>query len=117
MLTEAAELEVGDDIFPVARADRRGRRPAARRTCAALLPEGPFFFPPESPTDQPLEVLLAELIREQILRRTFQEVPHAVEVVVEELDATRDDLTSSSAPASGPRPTRRRASSSARAAR
>ena len=38
-------------------------------------------------------MLFAELIREQILRRTFQEVPHAVEVVVEEIDATtREDL-------------------------
>ncbi|MDX6719239.1 MAG: GTPase [Solirubrobacteraceae bacterium] len=36
--------------------------------------------------------MLAELIREQILRRTFQEVPHAVEVVVDDVDATREDL-------------------------
>ena len=36
--------------------------------------------------------MLAELIREQVLRRTFQEVPHAVEVKVEEIDA-RDGLT------------------------
>ena len=36
--------------------------------------------------------MLAELIREQILRRTFQEVPHAVEVVVEEIDDAREDL-------------------------
>ena len=52
----------------------------------SLLPEGPFLDPPEAPTDQPLEVLLAELVREQVLRRTFQEVPHSVEVVIEELD-------------------------------
>jgi GTP-binding protein Era len=37
-------------------------------------------------------VLLAELIREQILRRTFQEVPHAVEVVVEEIEDRDDDV-------------------------
>ena len=35
-------------------------------------------------------VLLAELVREQVLRRTFQEVPHAVEVVVEEIERARD---------------------------
>ena len=37
--------------------------------------------------------MLAELVREQVLRRTFQEVPHAVEVVVEEIERARDDLT------------------------
>jgi GTPase len=37
-------------------------------------------------------VLLAELIREQILRRTFQEVPHAVEVIVEELEEREDHM-------------------------
>jgi GTP-binding protein Era len=35
--------------------------------------------------------MLAELIREQVLRRTFQEVPHAVEVVVEDVDDSRMD--------------------------
>ena len=35
--------------------------------------------------------MLAELIREQVLRRTFQEVPHAVEVVIEEVDDSRED--------------------------
>ena len=37
-------------------------------------------------------VLLAELVREQVLRRTFQEVPHTVEVVIDEIDRSREDL-------------------------
>ena len=36
--------------------------------------------------------MLAELVREQVLRRTRQEVPHAVEVEVEEIEERRDDL-------------------------
>ncbi|MDQ3609702.1 MAG: KH domain-containing protein, partial [Actinomycetota bacterium] len=44
-------------------------------------------------TDQPLTIELAELVREQVLRRTFQEVPHSVEVVVNDLERTREDLT------------------------
>ena len=92
MLTAAAELPVGDDIFPVSAKTGAGVGPL-RDHLVALLPEGPFFYPPESPSDQPLEVLLAELVREQVLRRTFQEVPHSVEVVIEDLDLdTRDDL-------------------------
>jgi GTP-binding protein Era len=91
-LTAAAELDVGDDVFPVSARTGAGIGPL-REHLESLLPEGPFFYPPEAPTDQPLEVLLAELVREQVLRRTFQEVPHSVEVVIEELDLeSRDDL-------------------------
>ncbi|HEV2061309.1 MAG TPA: GTPase Era [Solirubrobacteraceae bacterium] len=93
-LTQAAGLEVGDDIFPVSAKTGAGVAPL-RAHLESLLPEGPFFFAPDAPTDQPLEVLLAELVREQVLRRTFQEVPHSVEVVIEELDLdSRDDLAS-----------------------
>jgi GTP-binding protein Era len=91
VLMAAAELGVGDDIFPVAARTGAGVQPLLDHL-RSLLPDGPFFFPPESPTDQPLEILLAELIREEVLRRTFQEVPHAVEVFVEELDDSRDDI-------------------------
>ncbi|HEX6388823.1 MAG TPA: GTPase Era, partial [Solirubrobacteraceae bacterium] len=91
-LAAAAELGVGDEIFPLSARTGEGV-PALVDALAGLMPESPFFFPPEDRSDQTEEVLLAELIREQALRRTFQEVPHAVEVVVEEIDASRDDLT------------------------
>jgi GTP-binding protein Era len=56
------------------------------------MPEGPFLFGPEERSDQPREVLLAELVREQVLRRTFQEIPHAVEAVVDEIEEHDDGL-------------------------
>lgn len=52
----------------------------------ALLPTGPRYFPPDMRTDQPIEVMIAEFVREKVLRSTFEEVPHAVGVVVEELE-------------------------------
>ena len=55
-----------------------------------MVPEGPFLFPPDQRSDLPSEVLLAELIREQVLRRTREELPHAVEVEVAEV-ADRED--------------------------
>jgi len=92
VLSAAAELPAGDDVFPVSAKTGAGVDPL-REHLQGLLPEGPFFFPAEAPTDQPLVVMLAELVREQVLRRTFQEVPHSVEVVIEELDEeTRDDV-------------------------
>jgi GTP-binding protein Era len=50
-----------------------------------LLSEGPFFFPEDQRSDQPLEIVLAELIREQALKRTREELPHSIEVQVEEV--------------------------------
>jgi GTPase len=92
VLTAAAELGVGDDVFPISA--RTGSGVAAlHEHLASLVPESPFFYPPEEPSDQPESVLLAELVREQVLRRTFQEVPHSVEVIIDDVLRERDDLT------------------------
>ena len=58
----------------------------------SLLPEGPFLYPPERQSDLPEEVRLAELVREQVLRRTREELPHAVEVEIDELEDREDGL-------------------------
>jgi GTPase len=91
VLTAAASLEIGDDVFPVSA--RRGTGvPALAEHLASLMPDGPFLFPPDERTDLPEQVRLAELVREQVLRRTFQEVPHSVAVELEDLERPRDDL-------------------------
>ena len=92
VLTAAAELGVGDDVFPVSAQTGSGVA-ALHEHLGGLVPESPFFYPPEEPSDQPETVMLAELVREQVLRRTFQEVPHAVEVMIDDIVAERDDLT------------------------
>ena len=51
----------------------------------SFLPEGPLWFPLGVETDQPIEVIVAEFIREKVLTSTFEEVPHAVGVQVEDL--------------------------------
>ena len=89
-LAAAADLVEGAEVFPVSARTGRGV-PALVDHLATLLPEGPFYFPPEEVSDQPESVLLAELVREQVLARTRQEVPHSVEVQVEEIEH-RDDL-------------------------
>jgi GTP-binding protein Era len=90
-LQAAAELGISDDIFPISARRGTGVEPLVEHL-VGLLPESPLLFDPADASDQPEAVVCAELIREQILRRTFQEVPHAVEVVVEEIDDSRPDL-------------------------
>ncbi len=51
-----------------------------------LLPRGPRYFPRDMRTDQPIEVIIAEFVREKVIRATSQEVPHAVGVVVDDLE-------------------------------
>ena len=53
------------------------------------LPTGPLWFPADMETDQPVEVIVAEFIREKILLNAYDEVPHAVGVVVDEMDFNR----------------------------
>jgi GTP-binding protein Era len=89
VLTEELGLPEAD-VFPISARTGKGV-PALIDHLASLLPEGPFYFPPEDHSDQPEDVLLAELVREQVLLRTRQEVPHAVEVQVEEIEE-RDGL-------------------------
>ena len=91
VLTAAASLDVGDDVFAVSARRGTGVQALAEHL-AGLVPEGPFLFPPDERTDLPEEVRLAELVREQVLRRTFQEVPHSVAVELEELERPREDL-------------------------
>ena len=55
----------------------------------SLLPEGPFYYPPETDTDMPVEARIAELVREQALRLTKEEVPHALTAEVVEIDEKR----------------------------
>ena len=60
--------------------------PALRDELVALLPEGPLYFPQEQRTDLPVEVQIAELVREQALGLTKDEVPHAITVEVQEIE-------------------------------
>lgn len=55
----------------------------------SFLPEGPQWFPADMDTDQSLEVIIAEFIREKILREFREEIPHAIGVATEELEYVR----------------------------
>jgi len=91
VLAEAAGLEGVDEVFPISARSGEGLPPLLERL-GELLPEGPYMYPPEDRSDQSSELLLAELIREQVLNRTRQEIPHSVEVSVLEAEPRDDGL-------------------------
>jgi GTP-binding protein Era len=59
----------------------------------ALLPLGPRYYPADQVTDQQERFVVAELVREQVLHATRQEVPHSVAVVVGEFKRRSKDMT------------------------
>ena len=90
-LTAAAEPELDAEIFPVSAHTGAGVGELVAKL-VELVPEGPFLYPPEERTDLPQEVRIAELIREQVVNRTRDEIPHAVEVEIDEMEERADGL-------------------------
>jgi GTP-binding protein Era len=56
------------------------------------MPEGPMYYPPGMRTDQPPPAFVAELVREKLLRRTREELPHSIAVVSEDYEEREDGL-------------------------
>jgi len=90
-LTAAAALGVEGELFPISAKNGAGVGPVVEQL-VSLVPEGPFMYPPDERTDQSLELTLAELIREQVLLRTREELPHAVEVEIHDVEERDDSL-------------------------
>lgn len=56
-----------------------------------LLPEGPYYYPPDMVTDHPERFIVAELIREKVLHLTREEVPHSVAVEIEKMQLREEN--------------------------
>jgi GTPase len=84
----AGKLVDFDDVVVVSAVSGLGVEEFAERVIG-YLPEGPRWFPRDMPTDQSTEMMIAEFVREKILRSTRDEVPHAVGVALD--DMTYDD--------------------------
>jgi GTP-binding protein Era len=84
-LAAAGGLGEFEEIMPVSARQGEGLAELLD-LIVARLPEGPPLYPVDEQTDVPLEVHLAELVREQALAVTREEVPHSVAVVVDEIE-------------------------------
>jgi GTP-binding protein Era len=88
-LQAAAELGDFDEVVPISARTGEGIG-LLRDLVVRRLPEGPPLYPPDEVTDVPLEDRVSELVREQALAVTREEVPHSVAVVVEDLEREGD---------------------------
>jgi GTP-binding protein Era len=84
-LVDAAALAPeAAEVFPISARGGSGVE-ALVAHLIGQLPESPFLYEPAQRSDQSHQELLSELIREQVLKRTFQELPHAVGVVIDDV--------------------------------
>jgi GTP-binding protein Era len=90
-LAAAADLGLDAEVYPISALTGAGV-PELVEELVGLMPEGPFLYPADEKSDLPERVRLAELVREQVLLRTREEVPHAVEVEIDELEERNDGL-------------------------
>ena len=90
-LAAASKLGDFDEFFPVSALTGDGVD-AVVDSVLERLPEGPMYYPEGTRTDQPPPIFVAELVREKLLRRTFDELPHAIAVVTEDFEERADGL-------------------------
>ena len=85
LIAEYKERHNFAEVIPISAMKRQGLDTLLDAVVKAL-PEGPRYFPKDQVTDQPERFLVAELIREQVLLATEQEVPYATTVLVEQYE-------------------------------
>jgi GTP-binding protein Era len=83
LIDRYSKLHAFEEVFPISALRRDGLEDLLQAVIR-LLPEGPAYFPPDTYTDQPERFLAGELIREQVIRHTRQELPYVSAVLVEE---------------------------------
>src|SRR5919202_1829217 len=83
-LALVASSRLGDfeEFVPVSAATGEGVD-ILRDLVIGRMPEGPMYYPPGTRSDQPPPIFVAELVREKLLARTSEEVPHSIAVVTD----------------------------------
>jgi len=85
MIEEYRKLYNFAEVVPVSALKRKGLE-TLLETIVAALPSGPAYFPEDQVTDQPARFMAAEIVREQVLLNTSEEIPYATTVIVDEFE-------------------------------
>jgi GTPase len=85
LIEEYRKLYNFDEVIPISALKRKGLDMLLEKVIAAL-PAGPAYFPEDEITDQPARFMAAEIIREQVLLNTKEEIPYATTVIVDSFE-------------------------------
>jgi GTP-binding protein Era len=85
LIEEYRKLYDFAEVFPISALKRKGLDDLMKMILGAL-PAGPAYFPEDEITDQPARFMAAEIIREQVLLNTSEEIPYATTVIVDNFE-------------------------------
>ena len=85
LIEEYRKLYDFAEVIPISALKRKGLDVLFDRILS-VLPAGPAYFPEDEVTDQPARFMAAEMIREQVLLNTSEEIPYATTVVVDNFE-------------------------------
>jgi len=85
LIEEYRKLYDFAEVVPISALKRKGLDDLMK-TILAALPAGPAYFPEDEITDQPARFMAAEIIREQLLLNTSEEIPYATTVIVDNFE-------------------------------
>jgi GTP-binding protein Era len=85
LIEKYSKLRDFREVIPISARKREGMDVVLDKVIHAL-PEGPHYFPEGQVTDQPARFMASELIREQVLLATSEEVPHSTTVMIEQFE-------------------------------
>jgi GTP-binding protein Era len=88
IIEEYRKLHDFEQVIPISALKRNGLDELLKMVVAAL-PAGPAYFPEDQVTDQPARFLAAEIVREQVLLATSEEIPYATTVIVDGFEEGR----------------------------
>lgn len=77
------------EVFPISALNERNLKPLLETT-SSYLEEGIAYYPVEQSSDHPIEFILAEIIREKVLKLTAEEVPHSIAVVIDTMRSEKN---------------------------
>jgi GTPase len=90
-LAKSSELGDFEEFIPASAHSGEGID-LLKKLLTAMMPAGPMYYPPGTSTDQPPPAFVAELVREKLLARMRDEIPHSVAVVTEDFEERDDGL-------------------------
>jgi|SRR5277367_3440396 len=88
LIEQYRSLYAFSEVIPISALKRDGLDGLLHRVIA-VLPAGPAYFPEDQITDQPARFMAAEIVREQILLNTSQEIPYSTTVIVDQFEEGR----------------------------
>jgi len=85
LIEQYRKLHDFSEVIPISALKRNGLEALLQMVIAAL-PAGPAYFPEDQVTDQPARFMAAEIVREQVLLNTSEEIPYATTVIVDNFE-------------------------------